>query len=66
MELRSSIVEVLQNLALRDMLRDENCSCRHIFYVDLKSGQMYGSMPELLRYGDFEVNFLNDYIFTRT
>ena len=65
-KLRSSMVEVLQNPALRDMLRDENCSCRHIFYVDLKSGQMYGSMPELLRYGDFEVNFLNDYIFTRT
>lgn len=26
-KLRSSMVEVLQNPALRDMLRDENCSC---------------------------------------
>ena len=65
-KLRSSMVEVLQNPALRNMLRDENCSCRHIFYVDLKSGQMYGSMPELRRYGNFEVAFLRDYIFTRT
>ena len=40
-KLRSSMVEVLQDPALRDMLRDENCSCTHIFYVDLKSGQMY-------------------------
>ena len=65
-KLKSRKVEVLQNPELRDMLRDENCSCSHVFYVDLKSGQMYGSMPELHKYGDFEVCFLRAYMFTRT
>ena len=65
-KLKSRKVEVLQNPELRDMLRDENCSCSHVFYVDLKSGQMYGSMPELHKYGDFEVCFLRGYMFTRT
>lgn len=65
-KLRSSMVEVMQNKELRYMLREENCSCMHIFYVDLKSGQMFGSMPKLHRYGDFEVAFLCDNLFTRT
>ena len=65
-KLRSSKEEVLHDPELRYMLRDERCSCIHIFYVDLKSGQMFGSMPELHRYGDFEVAFLREYMFTRT
>ena len=65
-KLRSSKEEVLHDPELRYMLRDERCSCIHIFYVDLKSGQMFGSMPELHRYGDFEVAFLCEYMFTRT
>ena len=65
-KLRSSKEEVLHDPELRTMLRDERCSCIHIFYVDLKSGQMFGSMPELHRYGDFEVAFLCEYMFTRT
>ena len=65
-KLRSSMVEVTQNKELRYMLREENSSCMHIFYVDLKSGQMFGSMPKLHRYGDFEVAFLCDNLFTRT
>ena len=65
-KLRSSRPVVMNNPELRYMLRDEDCSCIHIFYVDLKSGQLFGSMPKLHRYGDFEVAFLRDYLFTRT
>ena len=65
-KLRTTKEEVLHNPELRYMLRDENCSCIHIFYVDLRSGQMFGSMPELRRYGDFEVLFIREYMFTRT
>ena len=65
-KLRTTKEEVLHNPELRYMLRDENCSCIHIFYVDLRSGQMFGSMPELRRYGDFEVLFIREHMFTRT
>ena len=65
-KLRTTKDEVLRNPELRYMLRDENCSCIHIFYVDLRSGQMFGSMPELRRYGDFEVLFIREHMFTRT
>lgn len=65
-KLRTTKEEVLHNPELRYMLRDEDCSCIHIFYVDLKSGQLFGSMPKLHRYGDFEVAFLCEYMFTRT
>ena len=65
-KLRSSKPVVMNNPELRYMLRDEDCSCIHVFYVDLKSGQMYGSMPELHKYGNFEVCFLRGYMFTRT
>ena len=57
-KLRSSKEEVLHDPELRTMLRDEHCSCIHIFYVDLKSGQLFGSMPKLHRYGNFEVLFI--------
>ena len=65
-KLRTTKDEVLRNPELRYMLRDENCSCIHIFYVDLRSGRMVGSMPELRRYGDFEVLFIREHMFTRT
>ncbi|MGN0282698.1 MAG: hypothetical protein ACI4B3_10455 [Prevotella sp.] len=65
-KLRCNKVEVLQNPELRYMLREEDCSCTHIFYADMKSGQMFGSMPKLHRYGDFEVLFLCEHMFTRT
>lgn len=65
-KLRANKVEVLHNPELRYMLREDECSCTYIFYVDLKSGQMYGSKPKLHRYGKFEVLFLREYMFTRT
>ena len=65
-KMRTTKDEVLRNPELRYMLRDENCSCIHIFYVDLRSGQMFGSMPELRRYGDFEELFIREHMFTRT
>lgn len=65
-KLRTTKDEVLHNPELRYMLRDEECSCIHIFYVDLRSGQMFGSMPELHRYGNFEVLFIREHMFTRT
>ena len=65
-KLRSSKEKVMQDPELRYMLRDEHCSCIHIFYVDLRSGQMFGCMPELHRYGNFEVLFIREHMFTRT
>ena len=65
-KLRSSKEKVMQDPELRYMLRDEHCSCIHIFYVDLRSGQMFGCMPELHRYGNFEVLFIREHLFTRT
>ena len=65
-KLKSSREKVMQDPELRYMLRDEHCSCIHIFYVDLRSGQMFGCMPELRRYGDFEVLFIREHMFTRT
>lgn len=65
-KLRSSREKVMQDPELRYMLRDEHCSCIHIFYADLRSGQMFGCMPELRRYGDFEVLFIREHMFTRT
>ena len=65
-KLRSSRPVVMNNPELRYMLRDEDCSCIHIFYVDLKSGQLFGSMPKLHRYGNFEVLFIREHMFTRT
>ncbi|MGN0308976.1 MAG: hypothetical protein ACI4C3_00060 [Bacteroides sp.] len=65
-KLRTTKVEALRNPELRFLLREDECSCPHIFYVDMKSGQMYGSMPKLHRYGGFEVLFLCKHVFTRT
>ena len=65
-KLRTSKVVAMHNPELRYMLRDEECSCIHIFYVDLRSGRMFGSMPDLHRYGDFEVLFIREHMFTRT
>lgn len=65
-KLRANKIDVLHNPELRYMLRDEECSCTHIFYVDLRSGQMFGSMPEIHRYGGFEVLFIREHMFTRT
>lgn len=59
-----SKMEVLMSPELRYMVRDGGCI--HDFYVDLKSGQMFGSMPELQRYGNFEVAFFCGSMFTRT
>ena len=65
-KLRISRMEVLHNPELRYMLRDEECSCLHIFYVDLRSGQMFGSMPEIHKCRDFEVLCIGEHMFTRT
>ena len=65
-KLRCTKMEAMRNPELRFLLREDECSCPHIFYVDLRSGQLYGSMPKLHRYGGFEVLFLREYMFTRT
>ena len=64
--LRTTMMEVRYNPELRYMPREEDCPCSNIFYADLRSGQMYGRMPDLYRYGGFEVLFIRDYMFTRT
>lgn len=65
-KLRTTKAEMLHDPELRYMLREEGCSSPHIFYVDLKSCQIFGSMPKLHRYGDFELLFLREHMFTRT
>ena len=45
--LRTTMMEVRYNPELRYMPREEDCPCSNIFYADLRSGQMYGRMPDL-------------------
>lgn len=65
----TSRVSALSDRGLRALRRDEcfdEDENKHIFFVDLKSKQMYGKMPELLRYDDFEIAHIGGFLCTRT
>lgn len=40
--------------------------CPNTYFVDLKSKQMYSQMPEILRFGDFEIAHIGGFLCTRT
>lgn len=40
--------------------------CPNTYFVDLKSKQMYSQMPEILRFGDFEIAYICRFLCTRT
>ncbi len=55
---------------LKDLLCNDTYSDRRkahfSFYVDIRSGQLYGDMPEIIRRGAFEIAYLGGFLCTRT
>ncbi|MGN0282699.1 MAG: hypothetical protein ACI4B3_10460 [Prevotella sp.] len=66
LKLKFSVVEILHNPTLKNVPSDDESYLRSEFYVDMKSGQMYGSMPQLLHFGGFELLYVGGFLCTRT
>ena len=69
LKVTTSRVSALCDLGLKTLRRDEvfeEDEDKHIFFVDLKSRQMYGKMPELLCFDGFELAHIGGFLCTRT
>ena len=65
-KLKFGVVEILHNPTLKNAPTDDERYLRSEFYVDLRSGQMYGSMPQVLHRKEFELLYIGGFLCTRT
>ena len=65
-KLKFGVVEILHNPTLKNAPTDDERYLRSVFYVDLRSGQMYGSMPQVLHRKEFELLYIGGVLCTRT
>ena len=66
LKLKFCVADILSIPTLKNAPSDDNSYLRSVFYVDMKSGQMYGSMPQILRFGGFELLHIGGFLCTRT
>ena len=66
LKLKFGVADILSIPTLKNAPSDDNSYLRSVFYVDMKSGQMYGSMPQILRFGGFELLHIGGFLCTRT
>ena len=66
LKLKFGVAEILGNPTLKEAPTDDESYLRSVFYVDIRSGQMYGSMPQLLHFGGFELLYVGGFLCTRT
>ena len=66
LKLKFGVTEILSNPTLKEAPTDDESYLRSVFYVDMRSGQMYGSMPKILRFGGFELLYAGGCVCTRT
>ena len=66
LKLKFGVTDILSVPILKNAPSDDGSYLRSVFYVDMKSGQMYGSMPQILHFKDFEVLYIGGLICTRT
>lgn len=65
-KLKFGVADILSNPMLKSAPSDDESYLRSLFYVDMKSGQMYGSMPQILHFGGFELLYVGGFLCTRT
>ncbi|MGM9779710.1 MAG: hypothetical protein ACI3ZD_15475 [Prevotella sp.] len=66
LKLKFGVAEILTNPTLKNAPSDDVSYLRSVFYVDMKSGQMYGSMPQILQRKEFELLYIGGFLCTRT
>ena len=66
LKLKFGVVDILGNPMLKNAPSDDDSYLRSVFYVDMRSGQLYGNMPQLLRFGGFELLYIGGFLCTRT
>ena len=66
LKLKFGVAEILSNPTLKNAPSDDESYLRSVFYVDMKSGQMYGSMPQILHRKGFELLYIGGFLCTRT
>ncbi len=70
-KVRTGVMEAMRNQELQNMLtkgfgHEDKYMIPTTYYVDIKSGHPYSSLPDIERYGDFEIACMGDYLCTRT
>ncbi len=70
-KVRTGVAEAMRNPALQNLLTkgvgyEGAYRIPTIYYVDIKSGHPYASLPAIERYGDFEIAYMGGYLCTRT
>lgn len=65
-KLKFGVAEILTNPTLKNAPSDDVSYLRSVFYADMKSGQMYGSMPQILHRKEFELLYIGGFLCTRT
>ena len=66
LKLKFGMAEILGNPTLKNAPSDDESYLRSVFYVDMKSGQTYGSMPQILHRKGFELLNVGGFLCTRT
>lgn len=66
LKLKFGVTDILSIPTLKNAPSDDGSYLRSVFYVDMKSGQMYGSMPQILHRKDFELLYAGGFLCTRT
>ena len=66
LKLKFGVADILSIPTLKNAPSDDESYLRSVFYVDMRSGQMYGSMPQILHIGGFELLYVGGYVCTRT
>ena len=70
-KVRTGVMEAMSNPYLQNMLTkgigyEEQYMIPTTYYVDIKSGHPYADLPDIERYGDFEIAYMGGYLCTRT
>lgn len=66
LKLKFGVADILSMPTLKNAPSDDESYLRSVFYVDMRSGQMYGSMPKILHIGGFELLYAGGCVCTRT
>ena len=70
-KVRTGVMEAMRNPYLQNLLTkgvgyEGKYMIPTTYYVDIKSGHPYAAMPDIERYGDFEIAYMGGYLCTRT
>ena len=58
LKLKFGVADILSIPTLKNAPSDDESYLRSVFYVDMRSGQMYGSMPQILHIGGCELLYV--------